>query len=223
MKTFIMMVFLLGPTITQAQVPSNPWYGADTAQSAGFKGLGQRLRGEASRIQALGDFHTKRQQAYNQYLDNTNKKIRYRWALKDDAKARRNAQPNVLDRMESRMNMAERRYALKQREDDLIKRGILPPRKVSNGFYYKGERYNSYAQFKLSPAHDQMIAEREIRFAKARAVKAAEQARYDAAVRFLAKRRRMDPINRVFMDQRNARNRTVRRVMGEAWWNKYMK
>jgi hypothetical protein len=31
----------------------------------------------------------------------------------------------------------------------------------------------------------------------------------------------MDPISRVFHDEKVARERNVRRIMGEDWWNKY--
>lgn len=223
MKTLIIIAFLLGPTIAQAQIlPNNPWYGADTAQSARLRGFGQLLHGEDDRLRALGTYQIRRQQAYDQYLDNTNKRIRYRWQIQDDAKARRRANtPNALDRLEAKLDMAERRHSLRMREDALIKRGLLPPRRVSKGFHYKGMTYDSYADFKLSDAYAQMIRDRDIRLAKAEAEKAAKQAKYDAAVRFLARRRRMNPIDRVLMDERAERYRTVRRIMGETWWKKY--
>mgnify|MGYP005634267415 FL=1 len=189
MKTLILtMALLLGAT-TSAQA-NHPWYGyggfggggADTAQSAGLRGLGQAMHGQADRLRALGEFRQRNQGAYSDYLDNTDKRIRLRWAIKDDYKAR-NVRPNYLDRMEARLDMAERRAALKQREQDLINKGTLPP-KPKPGLTYHGVRYDSYAEFKLSPGYDEMIAERDARIAQRKAEEAAKEARYQEAVVF---------------------------------------
>jgi|TARA_Y100000034_G_scaffold42710_2_gene52282 hypothetical protein len=189
-----MMIALLGTTTTAtAQGPwGGPWGGADTATSANLRGAGQLLHGQADRLRALGDYRIRQQQAYSRYLENNNARIRLRWAIKDDYKAR-NARPSYLDRMEARMDVAERRFALKQRENDLIEKGILPP-KPKPGFTRNGIRYESYAEYKLSPAFAEMIAERDIRLAKEAAEEAAKEARRRDAVIFGAMWAKMSPV-----------------------------
>jgi hypothetical protein len=189
MKTLILMTTLLLGVMTTTAQAQHPWFGyggfggADTAQSAGLRGLGQALHGQADRLRAAGEFRERNQRAYSDYLDNTDKRIRLRWAIKDDYKAR-NVRPSYLDRMEARLDMAERRAALKQREQDLIDKGILPA-KPKPGFTRNGIRYDSYADFKLSPGYDEMIAERDARIAQRKAEEAAKEARYQESIVFL--------------------------------------
>ena len=142
-----------------------------------------------------------------------------RWRYyRRDANARRS---NVLDRMEARLDKAERYYGLKQRENELIRQEILPPKKKPSGIYL-GKKYESYAEFKLSDDYKNMIINRDIRLLMIEIDKKREKLRYDAAVRYMAKRARMDPINRVFHDQKIAIYSRARSVMGQEWWEKYM-
>lgn len=199
--TLIMVIALLFPTITQAQ---HPWYGysygysgADTARSANLRGFGQMLRGQANRLRALGTYQEKYQKSYSRYLDNVDKRIRNRWAIKDEAakrKAARKAARHIragksLDRMEEKMNLAERYHALKQRERDLREKGILPPKHT--GFNWFGIHYESYAVFKLSPAYNNMIAKRDARLARDAIEKEIKEMRYQNAMSFLRMHRKM--------------------------------
>ena len=183
MRTFILTAALLLGIATTAQAQYGyRGGGADTAQSAGLRGFGQALHGEADRLRALGEFRQRNQSAYSDYIDNVDKKIRYHWDIKDEYKAR-NVRPNYLDRMETRLNNAERLAALEQREQDLINKGILPP-KPKSGLTYDGIQYESFADFKLTYAFAKMTVERDARIAQRKAEEVAKEKRYQEAVDF---------------------------------------
>jgi len=183
MKTLILTAAILfGATITaQAQ---NPWFGAaDSGRSAELRGVGQVLRGHAAELEALGEFQQRTQDAYGEYLDNIDKRIRLRWAIEDDAKARRDAKPDYIDRLEARLSMAERRAAIEKRKQGLIDKGILSPNPKS-GIVHNGVRYKSYAEFKASPEYASMLIKAYVRTAEWEAEEVAQKERYRKAVAF---------------------------------------
>lgn len=190
-------------------------YHSSTAAEGYLRGRGAVLTGGANYLEALGNYQNLHQQARRRAQDNWSHGIRTRWSIKDEAQSRRRANhPNYIVRRTYQLDMIEARALLTQREDEMRVKGLLPPKPVP-GFTYKGVRYKSYAEFKTTSAFQEMIAERDARFARRDAEKAAEKARYDSAVRFMAKRARMNPINRVFHDEKVARDRRVRRIMVE--------
>lgn len=197
-------------------------YHSSTAAEGYLRGRGAVLTGGANYLEALGNYQNLHQQARRRAQDNWSHGIRTRWSIKDESQARRRAsRPNYIVRRTHTLDMIEARALLTQREDEMRTRGLLPPKPVP-GFTHKGVRYKSYAEFKTTPAYQVFLAECDVRFAKRDAEKAAEKARYDSAVRFLARRARMNPISRVFHDEKVARDRRVRSIMGKEWWDKHM-
>lgn len=193
---------------------------SSTVAEGYLRGRGAALTGRANYLEALGNYQNIHQQARSRSMSNWAIGIRTRWSIIDERKARRK-RPSYIERRMLTLDRIEARALLTKREDGMRAKGLLPP-KPEPGFTYRGLRYLSYAEFKKNIAYQHMIVERDARQLIRDIEKLREKIRYDAAVRLLAKRSRMDPINRVFNDQRVARNRRVRSIMGHEWWDKYM-
>lgn len=195
-------------------------YHSSTAAEGYLRGRGAALTGGANYLDALGNYQNLHQQARRRAQNNWAHGIRTRWAIGDESKARRK-RPSYTERRMLTLDRIEARALLTKREDEMRAKGLLPPKKEP-ALAINGVRYKNYAEYKASPAYQHMIVERDARVLLSDIEKAREKIRYDAAGRFMAKRSRMDPINRVFHDERVARNRRVRSIMGHEWWDKYM-
>ena len=195
---------------------------SSTAAEGYLRGRGAALTGGANYLEALGNYQNLHQQARSRSMSNLTTGIRTRWSIIDERKSRyRRNHPSYSERRMLTLDRIEARALVEKREDEMRASGLLPPKPIP-GFTYRGLTYLSYAEFKKNIAYQHMIVERDARQLISDIEKLREKIRYDSAVRLLAKRARMDPINRVFHDQRIARNRRVRSIMGREWWNKYM-
>jgi hypothetical protein len=74
------------------------------------------------------------------------------------------------------LDMIEARALITKREEEMRAAGLLPPKKEGY-LVHNGVKYKSYAEFKASPGYQEMIAERDARFAQRDAEKAAEKGR----------------------------------------------
>lgn len=132
--------------------------------------VGEGLLNGASRIMysralnthAYGNYIVNRERARSIYLDNLQKYNEMRSLLKKEAdrlKEERLDSKSSLDRkadkLERRLDDAERLHALKQREQELIERGILKAQ--TNYFYYRGKRYENFGEFRYSPEYEDYL------------------------------------------------------------------
>lgn len=97
------------------------------------------------------------------YYELNEARIYSRWRIQDEYKFR-NKTENFLDRKERYLDQAERAYALNQREEDLRRSGVIPPRHPDAGkFFYKDKKYGSYELFKETPEYVDFLVERRLK------------------------------------------------------------
>lgn len=168
------------------QVWTAPWgyRHASTAAEGYLSGRARLTVANGIALRHFGKYLIDRETARSQAIDNTAKRIRTRWEIQDEYRTRqRRLHPTYPERMEKRLDMAEKVHALREREKALIDKGILPPKPVPS-FTYKGHKFKNYAEFKKSDLYWDMIKERDARLAKREAEKKAAEARRQQAVEF---------------------------------------
>ena len=119
---------------------------ASTAQEGYWRGYADWMRGCGEWLQGLGEYQNLYQQAYRQSTENWANDVRTKWTIQDEYKAR-NRGPSYLDLWQKGMDNAERRYALKQRENELIRKGVLTPRPEPY-IMIRGVKYKSFQEYK---------------------------------------------------------------------------
>ena len=98
------------------------------------------------------------------------------------------------------MDMAEKMHALRQREKELIEKGILPePGKPA--FIYKGESYPSYEAFKQTAAYQDMMAEVAAKRKERELEKIRQEERRQQAVEFERRRRYGRPLKEILGEE----------------------
>lgn len=86
-------------------------------------------------------------------------RMKNKWAY-EDAKKARDEQNNYLHQWEKKLDDAEKKYALQQRENDLIEKGILPKPPERGGFKHKGVFFKSVSEFMEHPLYQELLDER---------------------------------------------------------------
>ena len=138
---------LLGTVLCSPSIsPADVYYHSSTADEGYLRGWGDYQRSCGEYLQGLGEYVIDCQTAYSQAIGNWAGRIRTKWAIQDEYRAR-NRRPNYLDLQERYLDMAERRYVLRQRERDLIGNGILPP-KPEPSITINGHKYKSFQEYK---------------------------------------------------------------------------
>lgn len=155
------------------------------------------------------------QKARKLSIENDQRRIRASWEIKDEVKKRREARTKdaLFKRWQKRMDNAEKRHVLLQRENKLIEQGILPPRRKPEFMYIHGKPYKTYSDYKASPAWMEMIEKSFDRwFRQEMERQAAEQRRLNA-FKFEARRRQFSASNSYFMDLKRTKRRLAERVI----------
>lgn len=150
----ILSLATLLPNTADAQVWQNgAWQypnHASTAAEGYLNGASRLLAARGYYLDGLGNYLNKYEAARRTYIDNWSHYVRTRWAIQDQAKQRRNAgRTDWATRRMKELDNLERRHAVKEREQELRDKGILPPKKKS-GFVVKGKFFESYEDFKGS-------------------------------------------------------------------------
>lgn len=134
----------------------------------GYIGGSPHINPRADQIDAIGKARKNDaisrsidEQTRSRMIQNNYDYIIKRWEIKDEYK-QRSIKPTYLERLERSYDIAEKIYALKQREEDLIKRGILKP-KPESCFYYKYKKFSSFEEFKNSLTYQEFLIEKEKR------------------------------------------------------------
>lgn len=220
----VVVLFVVAETVEaqQPQIVVDGYNHSSTAAEGHLRGRGAALTGGANYLDALGNYQNFHQQARSRSMKNWAIGIRTRWSIIDERKVRyRRDHPSYSERRMLTLDRIEVRALVKKREDGMRASGLLHPKREP-ALAINGVRYKNYAEFKTTPAYQHMIVERDARHLIRDIEKLRDKIRYDSAVRLLTKRARIDPINRVFHDERVARNRRVRSIMGREWWSKHM-
>lgn len=117
-------------------------------QAKYLRGLGRYNRDTGKAIERIGVYNNLQQEAYRRALDNWDQRIRQNWERDDIYQSRKNrSKRSWIEREKHRLDMAEARHALKLREADLIKRGVLPT-KPKKSITIRGVKYNSVAEWR---------------------------------------------------------------------------
>jgi hypothetical protein len=137
-----------------------PWIArSSTVGESYLNGAANLAAARGLYLNSLGNYQIQRSQALDLQIQNWKNRITTRWEIKDEWKDR-NKTENFIQKKNRNLDNAVKRHALKQREKDLIEKGILPP-KPKSGFWHKGAFFTSVEEWKLSPEYAQMIEERQ--------------------------------------------------------------
>lgn len=98
-------------------------------------------------------------QAYKEYLkrqiySDRKARLQDQWETQDAAKSRR---PTYLEQKAHQLDVAEQASALKQREADLIAKGVIKQPSGPGGFYHEGKFFTSMSEFRKSPEFTAML------------------------------------------------------------------
>ena len=209
-SVFILFIF---STVTQAQNQYSP------QRNLVVVGKDVPMTPIESFLKGMGQYLKNLEDARSKAIENWAKEIRTRNEVKDEINARR---PTWIELEEKRLDMAERRHALKLREQKLIEEGVLPP-KPEPYFMYNGKKYKSYAEFKGTDEWYKMRAQAWQRTVSRAIEKEYEEYQRDKAIEFLREYRRaeLNGYKHAFEDKLS-RDRNLRRIMGDEWYNRNM-
>lgn len=147
------MLVLACAGIAQAQVPFFAPR-ASTELESYLNGLARLRSGTGEFFNHYGDFLIEREQARELNIENWEEGVRAWWDVKDDwAERNRNT---YLENRAKRIAALTEDAELRKEEDDLITKGILPP-KPESCFIVDGVRCRSIAEWKASDVYQEML------------------------------------------------------------------
>lgn len=184
MKNFIAIVLLFASTsMVSAQTIFLPK--ALTQEESYLNGCANLLSARGVYVESLGRAMVAAEHARNLYIENWKFANRSRWEIQDENKMRFQLQhPTYLDSLEHRLNMAERAYKLRTRENELIEKGILPPR-GEPVFIVNGKKFRNVSDYFASKEYLISKEKQKIKQAEEQLNKESEQIRQLEALRFL--------------------------------------
>jgi hypothetical protein len=186
---------------------------SSTPEEGYLRGLGAYWNGVGNYIHSQGVYENLHEQARRQYLQNEYNRIQGRMALKDQAEARRKANhKDAIQKENERLDMIMRMAELEKRKEEMRKAGLLPPKKEPNTtFVWKDQSFASYAEFKESPAYQELLDERAAREAKFAAEKEEAERRYQEVLELSRKYRKMSSLDWHRIEQRQRAEAILRR------------
>lgn len=137
---------------------------SSTAAEGYLRGRADLRRSTGRYLEGLGRYQNDHQDARTKAIDNWDHSVRTKWALQDSNRERRFGY-SYLDRYENKLNQAERRFQLRQREKDLIAKGVLPPKPTGQWIVIRGKKYNTVAEWRGTRdyvLHQSELAERRL-------------------------------------------------------------
>lgn len=165
----LLIAVMLSTSTADAQVWRNgrwcaiPVGRSSTVAEGYLSGAGKLLAGKGIFLQGLGEYLNDYEYARRNYIDNWNHYVHTRWAIRDEWLARQKAaHPDWPTRRMRQLDLLEQAAAVRSRETELEKKGILPP-KPESGIIVKGKLFDSYEDFKGSPEWHQVRIEAELR------------------------------------------------------------
>lgn len=138
---FIVCLVIVGfvPSLAVAQ---GLWNNGSTPYGDAMRGQGRYLDGLSAYLYSKGQYESQRQDAINKSIENWEKYFNVKQGMQDERRERLYGK-DYLDKEEHRLNQAERRHALRERERNLIKRGVLPE-KPEKRIIIRGRTYKTY-------------------------------------------------------------------------------
>lgn len=119
---------------------------ASTAAEGYLSGRGRLAEGQARFLEGLGRYQNMHQEARTKAIENHSFRVETWWYLKDRRREREYGR-DYLDKETHRLDQAERRYALNQRRQALIQKGVLPAPKPQS-CVIRGHKYKTYKDWK---------------------------------------------------------------------------
>jgi hypothetical protein len=187
-----------------------------TVEESVLRGAGAYTYDQGRYLQSLGAYQNLHQDALKKSYENWAEDVRTRNALKDEWHARHHG-VDAVTKGHQRLDNLERMVSLKQREQELKDRGLLP--KVQPQMAWHGQTFRNWNEFKSSSAYGDFIAERDYRMQQDELKAQEKKAAYDAAVERLKYAGKMRPEEKAEM----LRTPTMREIMGEKWWKDWEK
>lgn len=160
MRHIVLTICMLLGLLYSTSLAGGPWYyetptyhHASTAQEGALSGWARWWQGFGDYLDSVGNYLVESEIAKKQHIENEDLRIHTKWKIQDEYKER-NKSENYLDRWERSLDTAERRHALKQREEELRNKGVLPPKQephmVIRGRTYKNcEEWKQTADYSL--------------------------------------------------------------------------
>lgn len=176
------------PNMTEAQVWQNRgwWHPnhASTVTEGRLNGASRLLAAKGYYLQGVGEYLNDYERARRANIDNWAHYVQTRWVIRDQYKERQAAgREDWVTRKMKRLDNLERIHTIRQHEQKLRDRGILPPKKKS-GLVVKGEFFESYEDFKKSPEWREIKMEAQLREFDHQKMKRQKELRRQRAVEF---------------------------------------
>lgn len=206
---------------------------SSTAAEGFMRGQGARAAGYGQWLRALGVYENQHQEALRKHYENEEFRIKKYWETKkfyDQTQhqrrmeeAERNAQIRQfkIAAEETRLKDLESAAALEVRKDALRAAGVLPA-KQPQSFVYNGKRYGTYAEFKKTDDYIRLRAAARWKVAMDNAKAKLDAEKQAEALRFLAERSMLTPVQEMQATERSRARRQLSLSMGEAWVKKYI-
>lgn len=156
---------------------------AATELESYLNGLGRLRAGTGQFFNDYGDFLIEREEAQGFRIENWENGVRSWWAIRDEWKDRNKS--TYLENRVKRIEALEADAAIREREDALIEKGILAPRRESH-FVVDGVKFRSMDEYRASDQFKEMQRRHYLEEMARQVTKEAEAARQKDAIRFLA-------------------------------------
>jgi hypothetical protein len=192
---------------------------SSTAAEGYMRGQGARAAGYAQYLRALGAYQKMHQEALRKHYENEDFRIKKYWETKREYEAeqrRRYDEKYGIKAEHARLDKVIEKAELEARKAAMREAGLLPE-KQNQAFIYNGKDYGTYAKFIASDEYLRFLAavkwKRAMDDAKARL----DAEKQQEALRFLAERAAMSPLQRMQAEDRAKAIRQLRFVLGNTW------
>lgn len=148
-----------GSNGTSTSIPTNGF--SATAEGDILRGMAAYSQAQGQYLHSLGIYEGMHEATRKQYMQNNMAAIQNRLLLKEQAAARKAAQPDAIDIENARLDKIQKMAELKKRKEQMVKDGLLPAPKSNIGWH--GYFFKNLEEFKKSPQWQEVIAEGEAR------------------------------------------------------------
>lgn len=209
MKLFLsfVFVFIFSGTV-QAQFYGRSF--SSTLEEGIQRGYADVVRSVGRYLEGLGTYENMHEEARSKRIDNWSKSVQTQWEIQDEKK-RRQSENNYIKRWTKRLDDAEARHALQQREDGLQAEGVLPPKKKIHTYTTRGRTYASFEDWLKTADHYLFRLERAEQNMMKEIRKTMDERRDREATSFLAWWNKQDMVSR----DHYTHQKSLARVMNE--------
>lgn len=158
------LMLLISTSVANAQMWRNGWDGyrhASTFEEGYLSGLGRYYAGQGSYLESLGLYQNYYQAARSKNILNQKLGVMTRWEIKDEWE-KRNPREDWATKRSRQLDLLEKSYEVKKREEELRKKGVLPAKPNNPGFIVQGTHFKNYEEFEGSPEWHQIRKEAKL-------------------------------------------------------------